>query len=410
MRAPRPLGPRKLPPRGLGAGVKRLDLAFAGVGDKVRDDGQEPRRRLSRTADVVPRQCAHGAQERLLGEILDVGSVAERAGHEGEHQRLVAHDEPAQRGRIAVAAKGELLLAHLGRAPRPGGVVEGQCCRSRHSKRLHGPAGEKLHADGVGHRRRRRYTALPVKSKLISCEIFYREICAIVARSPHRVDVEFLPKGLHDMGATKMLARLQERVSAVDASAYDRLLLGYGLCNRGITGLRAPAIPIVVPRAHDCITLFFGSLVRQTEYYAKRPGAYFLTSGWIERGGELGELGPASIQAELGLDVSYASLVEKYGEEDAKELMADLGNMLHNYSRIAFIEMGVERGLGFEDEARRQAGAKGWELEKIAGDAGMLERLVNGPHDDAEFLVVPPGQRIVDRHDGTLIAAAPQTE
>jgi hypothetical protein len=246
-----------------------------------------------------------------------------------------------------------------------------------------------------------------VKLKLISCEIFYREICAAVARSPHRVDVEFLPKGLHDIGSEKMLARLQERIDLVDASEHETILLGYGLCNRGITGLRARAIPLVVPRAHDCITLFFGSLARQTEYYEKHPGAYFLTSGWIERGAELGSLGPASIQNQLGLNASYASLVEKYGEEDAKELYAELGDMLHNYRRIAFIEMGVEKGLGFEDEARRQATSKGWEFEKIAGDAAWLQRLVSGPWDSPQFLVVPKGQRIVDRHDGSLVAAAP---
>jgi len=40
-----------------------------------------------------------------------------------------------------------------------------------------------------------------VRLKLISCEIFYREMCAAVARSPHLVDIEFLPKGLHDIGS-----------------------------------------------------------------------------------------------------------------------------------------------------------------------------------------------------------------
>ena len=37
-----------------------------------------------------------------------------------------------------------------------------------------------------------------MRLKLISCEIFYREVCAAVARSVNQVDVEFLPKGLGD--------------------------------------------------------------------------------------------------------------------------------------------------------------------------------------------------------------------
>jgi len=35
-----------------------------------------------------------------------------------------------------------------------------------------------------------------MRLKLISCEIFYREMCAAVSRSPNRVDIEFLPKSV----------------------------------------------------------------------------------------------------------------------------------------------------------------------------------------------------------------------
>jgi hypothetical protein len=36
----------------------------------------------------------------------------------------------------------------------------------------------------------------------------------------------------------------------------------YGLCNLALTSLRARAVPVVVPRAHDCITLYLGSRQR----------------------------------------------------------------------------------------------------------------------------------------------------
>ena len=39
-----------------------------------------------------------------------------------------------------------------------------------------------------------------MRLKLIACEILHRELCAAVARSVNRVDIEFLPKGLHDAG------------------------------------------------------------------------------------------------------------------------------------------------------------------------------------------------------------------
>ena len=138
--------------------------------------------------------------------------------------------------------------------------------------------------------------------KLISCEIFYRELCAAVSRSPNTVDLEFLPKGLHDIGCTAMLARLQEAVDRVEDGKYDAVLLGYGLCNNGIVGLTARATRLVVPRAHDCITLFLGSRQKYLDYFNSHPGVYFKTTGWIERGDSRGELRQLSIQRKIGLD------------------------------------------------------------------------------------------------------------
>ena len=55
-----------------------------------------------------------------------------------------------------------------------------------------------------------------MRIKLLSCEVFFREICLLAASSPHTCDLEFLPKGLHDLGADKMPARLQEYIDRAD--------------------------------------------------------------------------------------------------------------------------------------------------------------------------------------------------
>jgi hypothetical protein len=250
-----------------------------------------------------------------------------------------------------------------------------------------------------------------MRFKLISCEIFFREFCACLARSPHIVDVEFLPKGLHDIGSKEMRSRLQAVIDRVEERQYDALLLGYGLCNNGIVGLATKSIPMVVPRGHDCITLFLGSAARYMDYFQSHPGVYFKTTGWIERGEADGELGQLALGKKLGLQQSYEEMVAKYGEDNARYLWEELGrNLARHYGQITFIEMGIEPDGSFEQHSRDDAAQRGWTFEKIPGDINLIQRLVNGEWDPKEFLVVPPGHRIVASYDEGIIKAVASEE
>ena len=244
-----------------------------------------------------------------------------------------------------------------------------------------------------------------MRLKLIACEIFYRELCTAVARSVNQVDLEFLPKGLHDIGQAGMSARLGEIVSAVDESTYEAVLLGYGLCSNGLLGLAARRIPLVAPRAHDCITLFLGSKERYLDYFQTHPGVYFKTSGWIERGEGLTQYHQDSIQHLAGMTQSYEDLVAKYGEDNAKFLYDQLCDMTRNYSGMTFIEMGIEPDDRFERQARQQAAGRGWKFQKLAGDMTLIQQLVDGPWDADRFLVVPPGSRVAASYDERIIKA-----
>jgi hypothetical protein len=243
-----------------------------------------------------------------------------------------------------------------------------------------------------------------MRFKLISCEVFYREMCGVIARSPHQIDVQFLPKGLHDIGCVNMRERIQAVLDAVDETDYSAVLFGYGLCNNGLAGIEARTIPVVLPRAHDCITLFLGSKERYLDYFQNNPGVYFKTTGWIERGETGKELTQLSIQRREGMDSSYEELVEKYGEDNAQFLFEELCNHKRNYGQFTFIEMGVEPNDTFEAQTRADADARGWKFEKVRGDITMIERLLNGDWNESEFLVVPPGHRVVARYDEGIIS------
>src|SRR3990172_12575555 len=73
-------------------------------------------------------------------------------------------------------------------------------------------------------------TLRDMRLKLIACEILYREICAVVARSTNQGDVLFMPKGLHDSGQATMHARLGEALAQADETGYDALPSGHRLC------------------------------------------------------------------------------------------------------------------------------------------------------------------------------------
>jgi len=229
-----------------------------------------------------------------------------------------------------------------------------------------------------------------MRLKLIACEVLYREICEAAARSVNQVDIEFLPKGLHDQGSRRMRAALQERVDAAEPGPHERLLFGYGLCGNGLTGLEARSRPLVIPRAHDCITLFLGSRERYQDYFEQHPGVYFLTSGWIERGRNL----------ESQLSLSFADLAVRYGEEDARYLQQELTK---HYRQFTYIEMGVEPDDRFERCTQEEAASRGWAYEKVRGDLSLIRRLVDGPWDAPRFLTVLPGQRVAAAHDGTVL-------
>lgn len=239
--------------------------------------------------------------------------------------------------------------------------------------------------------------------KFIGCEIAFREVCLLAARSRHIVDVEFLTKGLHDIDRSDMRTRLQACVDAVDPERYQGVLLGYARCSDGVVGLRASSLPLVIPRAHDCITFFLGSKERYREYFDAHPGTYFRTSGWIER--EFARESQA-VMAKLGLDKTYEEYVKEYGKENADFIWQSIGSWQENYTRVTYIETGVATDLGYEDRIRREAADRGWVFDRLDGDLGLLKRLLDGDWSEEDFVIIPPGGELVSRNDDRILDAA----
>ena len=238
-----------------------------------------------------------------------------------------------------------------------------------------------------------------MRLKLIACEVLFREMCHACAHSPHRVDLEFLPKGLHDLGGKPMAAKLQEAVDRTPEGEYEAILLGYGLCGNGLDGLAARHTRLVAPRAHDCIALLMGSRERYLTYFESNPGTYYRSTGWLERGKGLQQLTHHTV----GIDESLEALIGKYGDDNGRYLYEELTRYRAHYRKLTFIETGLEPGGQFVAEAAAEAVEKGWSFERLKGDLAWLRRLVEGEWTEAEFVVAGPGQRIAASYDDGVV-------
>ncbi|MFH0797060.1 MAG: DUF1638 domain-containing protein [Candidatus Omnitrophota bacterium] len=239
---------------------------------------------------------------------------------------------------------------------------------------------------------------------LVTCEIFFREVAYFVARSPEVFDITFIPKGLHDLGGKKMREVIQAEIDKMNEKDYRRIVLGYALCNNGIIDLTSSRLPLVIPRAHDCITLFLGSRKIYREYFFQNTGTYFHSPDWLERGGSATE--EQYFDSQLGPTQNKEEFIANYGEENGEYLWSVL-NPEKNYHKIAYITLPLSGMPDYRNLSRKIAKDKGWEWEEIIGETGLLERLLNGPYSEEEFLVLKPGERVKATNDDQIIASLP---
>jgi hypothetical protein len=251
---------------------------------------------------------------------------------------------------------------------------------------------------------------MPMFLKIIACEIAVRELYHVAATCPNLVDFEFLTQGHHDV-PSRGRAEIQERIDAVPEGKYEAILLGYGLCSNILSGIKSRHTPLVVPRAHDCITFFLGSKERYQSCFSERPGTYYYTSGWLEcaqRRGIRGTfLASGSLPAgsNMGMKGSYEEWVEKYGEEQARFLVEEMGRWHQAYSHGTLIDFDFTKPLNLNEQVCAICKERNWTYSELHGDLSLLRALVDGDWNAQAFLKVLPGQEIIPSFDDSIIAA-----
>lgn len=240
---------------------------------------------------------------------------------------------------------------------------------------------------------------------IIACSVLEDEVEHYARGLPHVAAVEYLPQLLHNE-PLRLQRELQEAVTRCEARAdTDVIALAYGLCSRGVEGLRHARCPIVIARAHDCVTLFLGSKERYADYLKNHPGTYWYTPGWIKA------KAPPGPDRDAYLRKTYS---EQFEPEDVEYLIEQERLWTAHYDRAAYVALGEGAGEtpAQADYTRQCAACLGWKFDHVQGDASLMRDLFAGPEKwDAErFLIAPPNHGIQLTADDSVIKAVPLEE
>ena len=243
--------------------------------------------------------------------------------------------------------------------------------------------------------------------KFICCDVFTRIACDLVARSPHIVDIEFVPMMAHEE-PSKLNLLIREKIeNSVNGSGrrYDALILGFGLCGNAVIGLTCP-IPMVIPRAHDCCTIHMGSKERFIEAFGDILSARWCSTGYFERA-RIMNSGYTDLEqlSNYKTSAEYMGYVEQYDEETADYLWETLHPKIESNESVYIKIDGFEYSDSLElyKKDMDEAGVK---LKIVDGKISLLEALVNGEWDGGRFLTIPPGKKIAGVYDMEIVMKA----
>ncbi|HEX9046608.1 MAG TPA: DUF1638 domain-containing protein [Verrucomicrobiae bacterium] len=236
----------------------------------------------------------------------------------------------------------------------------------------------------------------PRRVALLACSVFEQEIALHTQGAEHIAETRFFEMGLHDH-PERMRELLQANLAAVEArSDIEAVVLVYGLCGLGTAGLKPRRHTLVIPRAHDCITVFMGSKEKYAEHQRACPGCYYYTPGWNRNRRVPGPDKLAAYRAELA---------QKFSPDDVDFLLETEREQWARHSTATFLDLGTADAESEAAYARRCADWLAWQFERLRGDATLLQDLLWCRWDNIRFQMVAPGQRLGHAPDESILRA-----
>ncbi|MCL2817212.1 MAG: DUF1638 domain-containing protein [Clostridiales bacterium] len=200
---------------------------------------------------------------------------------------------------------------------------------------------------------------------LITCPLLKEEVLLAQRECAVFPPTLFLPESVHERPSS--LPQTLEALTA-GGEVSGPLLLAGGWCGHGLAGYRPP-LPLVVPKASDCLELL---LFPQK----KEKGVYYLTGAWL--------------QSEKTLPRQYQQACAKHGEQAAARIF---GRVFAGYHTLCLLENPVRPCGNDPEDLRLLARLFRLELKKAPSGGILLQKLLRGEWEE-HFHVFPAGEPV----------------
>lgn len=228
---------------------------------------------------------------------------------------------------------------------------------------------------------------------IVACEVLKPEIEHLARQMPNPPEVIYLSQRLHDY-PEKLREGVQEAIDKIEDERPEikKIILGYGLCGKGLTGVTSKRAILAIPRLHDCIPLLLGLEPDSQEASSRDGKTYWISPGWLD-----------SFLAEYHLtDSRFKKYAEKFGPKRAEKMVKAEDALLSEYERACHIRW-EEIGDGWVKQAKDVSKAVGLEYLERPGSDIYLRALLAGGDNSALFLTLNPGQTIDMDVDGHVL-------
>lgn len=207
--------------------------------------------------------------------------------------------------------------------------------------------------------------------KIITCRSLAPVLRDILGSDEQLVIMEI---ALH-LQPERLRNALNEKVADIEEDG-GTILLGYGLCGRGLEGVVSLKGRLVLPRVDDCVGMLLGSRQRHKQVMKDYPGSYFLETDWMD--------------TELNIFTEMNKGMDHISKNRRKDLIR---LALKHYKHLVLLSdenHDCKASLYCKD----MAGQFDMTFLRVMKHLDLIEKLVTGPWNDDEFIVVPKGTPI----------------